>query len=997
MWSPTAACSRCALALILGACGPTARSDRDATRQPADTSPEDLTRNVNPMIGTGGHGHTFPGATVPFGMVQLSPDSRLTGWDGCSGYHVSDQVIHGFSHTHLSGTGISDYGDVLLMPTVGAVQLQGAPEGDSTRGYASTFDHAREHSAPGYYRVHLDEGGIEAELTATPRVGIHRYSFPETGPANIIVDLHHRDEVIESSLEIVGDAGIEGMRRSRGWARDQHVYFAAAFSRPFATHGVAIDERVQDAARRASGKDVRGFLSFEPGDPVMVKVGISAVDIEGARRNLAQEAPHWNFDRYRENARRAWNDALGKIEIEGGTPEQRTVFYTALYHSMLAPNLYEDVDGRYRGTDLKVHDSPDFENYTVFSLWDTYRATHPLFTIIEQRRTNDFIRTFLAQYEHGGRLPMWELAGNYTGTMIGYHAVPVIVDAYVKGIRDYDVEKAYEAMVHSADLDHLGLDAYRANGYIPSDAEHESVSKTLEYAYDDWCIARIAAALGKQEDHDRFIVRSQSYKNIFDPSTRFMRAKRDGSFVEPFDPAEVNFNYTEANAWQYSFYVPHDPDALIALHGGRENLEAKLDELFSTGSKMSGRQQADITGLIGQYAHGNEPSHHIAYLYNDVGRPWKTQKRVREILDTMYTDKPDGLAGNEDCGQMSAWYVLSALGLYPVAPGDPTYSIGAPLFPVATLHLENGNTFVIEANGVDDENKYVRSVELNGERLAAPRLPHAAIVGGGRLVFEMGPKPNLEWGKDAEPALRPLPPKSQIVPSPFVRSASRSFRDAIEVELASLSSAARIHYTIDGRDPTTKSPLYDAPLRITRTTEVRAVAALGSRLSKVVSATFRRRTDDRTVEIAHPYNPQYTAGGDVGLIDGIRGGRNFRTGEWQGYQGTDFEAVVDLGKVRRIRRVASGYLQDIRSWIWMPRRVEYAVSTDGKHFEVIATVENDVADDAHGVTVKDFGAAPRAVRARYVRVRATTYGTIPSWHPGRGGQAHIFVDEVVIE
>jgi len=997
MRSPAAAFSLWALVLITGACGPAVRSERPVSRQPVDAEPADVTDHVDPMIGTGGHGHTFPGATVPFGMVQLSPDTRLTGWDGCSGYHVSDRVIYGFSHTHLSGTGISDYGDVLLMPTVGAVELEGAPDGDSSRGYASRFDHAREHATAGYYRVHLDDGGIDVELTATPRVGIHRYSFPANGQANVIVDLHHRDEVIESTLEIVGDAEIEGMRRSRGWARDQHVYFAASFSRPFAKHGVAVDGRVRGQARRAAGKDVRGFLTFEPGGPVVIKVGISAVDIEGARKNLTQEAPHWDFDRYREDARRAWNDALGRIRIEGGSSKQLTVFYTALYHSMLAPNLYEDVDGRYRGTDLEVHPSPDFENYTVFSLWDTYRATHPLFTIIEQRRTNDFIRTFLAQYEHGGQLPMWELAGNYTGTMIGYHAVPVIVDAYAKGIRNYDVKKAYAAMLHSADRDHLGLDAYKANGYIPSDAEHESVSKTLEYAYDDWCIARMAAALGEHEDHSRFVARSQSYKNIFDPLTHFMRAKRDGSFVEPFDPIEVNFNYTEANAWQYSFYVPHDPAALIALHGGKKNLEAKLDELFSTNSKMSGRHQADITGLIGQYAHGNEPSHHIAYLYDDVGRPWKTQKRVREILDTMYTAEPDGLAGNEDCGQMSAWYVLSALGFYPVAPGDPTYAIGAPLFPVATLHLENGATFVIEARGVDENNTYVQSVALDGKELTTPRLSHAAIVRGGRLVFEMGPEPNLEWGRDAPPALQPLPAKSQIVPSPFVRPASRSFRGTMEVELVSPASDATIHYTTDGRDPSTSSPVYDKPLRITRDTEVRAVAVLGSKQSPVVSATFRRRKDDRTIEIAQPYSPQYTAGGDVGLIDGIRGGRNFRTGGWQGYQGTDVEAVVDLGRTRRIHRVASGYLQDIRSWIWMPRRVEYAVSTDGKHFKVIATVENDVAEDEHEVVVKDFEAATGGVRARYVRVRAVKHGTIPSWHPGHGGQAHIFIDEIMIE
>jgi len=676
--------------------------------------PGDYTDLVDPFIGTGGHGHTYPGATLPFGMVQLSPDTRLTGWDGCSGYHYSDEVIYGFSHTHLSGTGASDYGDVLLVPTVGEVVLDNGADGGA--GYSSPFRHDREAAEPGYYRVYLDEPGVEVELTATLRTGLHRYTFPRTGQANVILDLEHRDTVLSAGIEIVSGTEIAGHRLSTMWAREQHVYFVIRFSRPFAEAGLALDGVVQPDRDEIRGNRVKAFFTFSNQDPepLLVKVGLSAVDIDGARRNLEAEQPGFNFSRVRTAADSVWNDELSAIEVRGGSRAQQRTFYTALYHALLSPDLYQDVDGRYRGRDMQVHTADDFDNHTVFSLWDTFRAAHPLFTLIQQRRTRDFIRTFLVQYEQGGLLPVWELAGNETGTMIGYHAVPVIADAWVKGQRDYDGRLALEAMVTSGESDVEGLDAYREHGYIPSEIEGESVAKTLEYAYDDWCISEVAREMGRDDIYRRYIRRSQYWKNVFDPQTGFMRGKLNGRWVEPFKPQEVTIHFTEANSWQYSFFVPHDIAGHIALVGGEAAYEARLDSLFAADPRTTGRRQADITGLIGQYAHGNEPSHHMAYLFNYVGAPHKSARRVRQIMDTLYSDTPDGLSGNEDCGQMSAWYVLSALGFYPVCPGRPEYVIGSPLFPEAVIHFENGRQFTIRARGASAERPCVLGAFLNG-------------------------------------------------------------------------------------------------------------------------------------------------------------------------------------------------------------------------------------------------------------------------------------------
>ena len=960
---------------------------------------EDYTIFVDPFIGTGGHGHTYPGATWPFGMVQLSPDTRLSGWDGCSGYHYSDHVIYGFSHTHLSGTGVPDYGDILLMPTIGKIHLNNGSETEIDQGYGSRFRHETEMASPGYYAVRLDDYQVDVELTVTPRTGFHKYIFPATDEANIILDLEHRDKVIESEIRIINDHEIEGFRRSDSWAKDQHIYFIAQFSQPFDTSGIAMNDKILNDTMYAKGNALKAFFRFntQKNQQILVKVGISAVSIEGARKNLDYELHGWNFNVAKKVAHEAWHKVLKKIKVKGGTTEQKKTFYTALYHAFLAPNLFMDVDGQYRGTDLNIHTANNFTNYTVFSLWDTFRAEHPLFTILEEKRTVDFIKTMLAQYKNGGQLPVWELAGNYTGCMIGYHSIPVIVDAYMKGIRDFDASIAMNAMKHSAEQEHLGLKYYKKKGYIPSNKEGESVSKTLEYAYDDWCISQMAKEMGEQEEYEKYIRRAQNYKNIFDPSTGFMRAKVDGFWFEPFDPAEVNFNYTEANSWQYSFYVPQDIEGIISLMGGKNAFEKKLDDLFTADSKTTGREQSDITGLIGQYAHGNEPSHHMAYLYNYVNKPWKTQEKVREIMDNLYSAEPDGLCGNEDCGQMSAWYVMSAMGLYPVCPGQEIYAIGSPLFNEMVISLENGKTFTIIALHNSQENKYIQSASLNNEPYEKSFIRHSDIMQGGKLVFKMGSKPVTEWAT-ADDALPYSAINDELIsPMPYIEKGSPLFIDSTEVVIKSTNPEATIYYTLDGSPPEKSGVKYTSPLLLTNPTTLMAISrADGLPDSFTMEANFYELPKNRKIVLHTPYSGQYAAGGDHALIDQLRGGNDFKTGRWQGYQGVDLNAVIDLGERQYIKRLALSCLQDNNSWIFMPPEVNFYVSNDGNDFSLIETVNNTISSKAVGVHLKEYEVIINS-KIRYIKVIAKNIAVCPGWHKGVGNKAWIFADEIIIE
>ena len=960
------------------------------TQQPVDW--------VNPFIGTGGHGHTFPGATVPFGMVQLSPDTRLSGWDGCSGYHYDDSIVYGFSHTHLSGTGIADYCDILLMPTAGKYYLNNGARKGHNEGYASRFNKKTEIASPGYYSVKLSDDGIRVELTATQRAGMQRYTFPEDKKAFVTLDLTHRDKVLGSSFQQVDAYTVEGMRRSQSWAQNQYLYYYIQFNQPIQKLYLSVNDTLRPGKTGARSRNIKVAFAFGKlkNRIILVKTGLSAVSMEGARKNLLHDIPGWNFDRIRQQARKEWNKALGKIKIEADKTT-RTIFYSALYHTMMAPNLYMDVDGKYRGTDLKIHQAKGFTNYTVFSLWDTFRATHPLYTLIERKRDLEFIKTFLHQYENGGQLPVWELAGNYTGCMIGYHSVPVIVDAWEKGIRGFDMNLAFKAMKHSAMQDKLGLAAYKKYGYIPSDKSSASVSKTLEYAYDDWCIAQAAKAINRPADFKYFIQRAQSYKNIFDPQTGFMRPKRDGLWKYPFNPAEVDFNYTEANAWQYTFFVPQDISGLIRLMGGKEKFGKKLDKLFTTKQKLTGREQPDITGLIGQYAHGNEPSHHIAYLYDYAGQAWKTQAMVRRIMNDMYSDQPAGLAGNEDCGQMSAWYVLSAMGFYSVTPGSTVYAMGSPALDRAEIHLENGKTFVITAKNNSAQNVYIQSATFNGKPYPKTYLTQKMIMQGGKLVLVMGPQPNRQRGTLPQDLPVSKIVSDPIVPVPFATARKKVFSQPQKVALRDVDTAAKIYFSVHPDLAENKWRLYRKPFVVNKTVQLRYYAALGNRLSKTVYTKLVKFPEGRSIRLYTRPGRQYTAGSDSALIDGLYGGDDFSSGGWMGFQGTDLKADIGLGEKQRISYFSAHFLQNNYSWIFMPEYVTFAVSNDGKHFRTVGKVMNRVPAREEGNIIKSFTLKlPHPVRARYVRVFAKSLINCPPWHKGYPYKAWIFTDEITI-
>ncbi|HNI05187.1 MAG TPA: GH92 family glycosyl hydrolase [Flavobacteriales bacterium] len=941
---------------------------------------------VNPFIGTGGHGHTFPGACVPNGLVQLSPDTRPEGyldWDGCSGYHNSDSLIYGFSHTHLSGTGVADLCDVLLMPMVDKLDLDPAK-------YRSPFRKSTEHAHAGYYTVQLDGPEVRAELTATQRTGVHRYTFPPEVSARLVLDLVHRDKLIAGYAEPINAREIVGERRSSSWARDQHLFFCIRFSHPMRSgeHGFFWNSLSNDtvAPLRRAQKAVVNFGKLDA--PLVVTVGISAVSIEGARKNLEAEVPDQDFDAVRKRAEAAWNTKLNKIQVSGGTAAQRRTFYSALYHSYVAPYIFNDVDGQYRGMDGQVHHA-DHNVYTVFSLWDTFRALHPLMAVLEPDMTRDMVRTFLLHYQQGGRLPVWELWGNETDCMIGYHSVSVIADAYLKGIRGFDEKLALEAMLASADADHFGLDAYRKRGYISSEDAPESVSRTLEYAYDDWCIARFAEATGHADVAERFLVRSRNWQNLLDPDTKFFRARRNGGFVEPFDPYEVNFHYTEANAWQYSLFVPHDMDRFIQLLGGTTGFTRRLDALFEARTTTTGRDQVDIAGLIGQYAHGNEPSHSFAYLYTRSSTPDLTAPYVSRIMNDLYHDAPDGLSGNEDCGQMSAWYVWSALGLYPALPGSPELVFGIPLFDSAAVALPNGKFLRINSFASGNSRTHVERLTWNGqERPITATLGHAELTNGGTLRFELGPRAVDQPIAVPSDEVRMLPP-----PVPIIQAPRAAFTDSMTVAISAIPGPWEVHCAAGD------ALLGPCPPRMTlhEAGRITAVAkALAGGTGPDVTATFTRVESGRTIALESAYAPQYAAGGQGALVDGLRGGNDYRTGEWQGYHGVDLLATVDLGTVKRLKRAGLSVLQDQRSWIWYPKEVTFAWSTNGRTWSS-TTVLNAVDPRTEGVLTTEMWSEAIGKKARYVKVIAKSVGPCPDWHQGKGGETWIFADEVLLE
>lgn len=977
-----------------------------------------LHKIVNPFIGTGGHGHTFPGPTMPFGACQLSPDTRLEGWDGCSGYHYSDSIIYGFSHTHLSGTGCSDYGDILLMPVNKEMRLD-------KYQYASHFSHKNEKAHAGFYEVFLDDPKVNVSLTTTLHGGVHQYRFQKEDDMYVVLDLKHRDELLDSKMEQVDDYTIRGYRFSKAWAQNQKVFYEIQFSRKIesiqyeqkkvGSNTVAIDVQ---KSYQCIIKFERNTKSPNPANAnyLTVKCAISGVDEEGAHKNLVTEMTHWDFEKYKQQCEDAWQKELSKIIIKDKDKNKMIIFYTALYHCMIHPSLYNDVDGRYRGRDDKIYSTEGkFDYYTVFSLWDTYRALHPLLTWIDKKRTNDFINTFIKQYEQVGRMPIWELSSNETNCMIGYHVVSVIWDAYNRGIRNYDVQKAFEAMKsiathythyegeglkmklkeeyikYAADAD--ALESYCKYGYVRSDDSHESVSKTLEYAYNDWCIAQMAKALNDKESYNYYTKRSHHWMNVYDPTTGFMRARKNGCLYEPFSPYTVDNNYTEANSWQYSFYVPHNIEGLIKLSGGIDSFEKKLDAIFHAREKTEGREQSDITGLIGQYAHGNEPSHHIAYLYDYIGEFEKSRTIRKKIVDSFYKNDPDGLIGNEDCGQMSAWYVLNALGWYMICPGtngtfndfkmskNPSLCV-IPLFDSAFVYENNKLAYRITQPDKITSNTHAYFYMSSDEKYTdknAIRGPHYIQTTNKNSWYDAN---KLHIGLSAV--------------NPFIKATQTLFKDTMTVEIKCANTKSSIYYSVNNE----AEKKYTKPISIIDNATIEYYARDYNNTSYIQTANFKKIPNDRKITLKSEYNKSYHAGGAQGLIDGIYGKLNWRAGDWQGYQGQDVEVIMEFNEAQNIKSLAANFLEDQNSWIFYPKQVNFYVSKNGNDWTLVNEIETNKSDKDMNVSITKFETSYSTIvpeKYKFAKMIAKNFGPMPQWHEGRGNPTFIFIDEFEVK
>jgi len=726
---------------------------------------KDMAQFVDPYIGTGDHGHVFLGAHVPFGAVQVGPNNYAKGWDWCSGYHYSDSILTGFSQLHLSGTGIGDLGDILIMPYTGSLKTTPGTIEKPLSGFATLYSHKDEIVKPGYYSLNLKAYSIKAELTATERVAFHKYTFPQSADSHIAIDLvqgNGGDNSLKTAIKKVDAFTYTGYRFSTGWAIDQRVYFAIKLSQPADTL-LLFNKGVEQEGIQIEGDKVTAVfnLKTKANEVVMLKVGISPVSEKNALANIEAEIPQWNFEQIATDAYAAWNKELSKISVKSKNIHDVKIFYTALYHAFTAPALYNDHNGDYWGVDKKMHTNPGFQNYSVFSLWDTYRAANPLYTLLQPERVTDMVKTMLTIYQQQGKLPIWTLMGNETDCMVGYSAVPVVADAIFKGIKGINPEIAFEAMKASSMRDDYGMNYVKERGYIPADKEKESVSKSLEYAVSDWCIAQLALKLGKQSDYIYYSKRAMYYQNYYDAKTGFLRARlENGSFKTPFDPINSIHgwgDYTEGNAWQYAWLAPQDVEGLIKLYGGDKHFTTKLDSLFVVTGDLGKNASIDISGLIGQYAHGNEPSHHITYLYAYAGQQWKTAEKTRYILRNLYHDRPEGLSGNEDCGQMSAWYILSSIGFYPVNPAGSSFVFGSPLFDEVSIIVSKEKTFTVKVKNKSDKNIYIQSATFNGKPYTKSFITYKEIMSGGKLEFILDDKPNKHFGTDPKDR-----PKSKV-------------------------------------------------------------------------------------------------------------------------------------------------------------------------------------------------------------------------------------------
>lgn len=978
----------------------------------------DYTKLVNPFIGTGGHGHTFPGATTPLGLVQLSPDTGIEGWDWCSGYHYSDKSIMGFSHTHLSGTGGADYADILFMPTEGEVRLAPGTKENPDDGYRSRFSHDLEYAEPGYYSVILKDYNIKAELTATLRTGMHKYTFPKSKESHIILDLKHgiADKVKDARIKIISNTKIEGLRSSQGWAGSQYVYFAAEFSKPFKNVEIAKNDILEKDIRELNGKNIKTVFHFDTkkGETVMIKVAISSVSTKNAWENLREENKGtFDFDKIRQKAKKLWNKELSKIEVKGGTKQERITFYTSLYHTKIHPNIFQDVNGEYRGMDMKIHRATEHENYTLFSLWDTFRALHPLYSIIDQKYNNNFIKSIIEKYKQSGKLPVWELWSNETNTMIGYHSAPVIADAIMKNYGNFDKQLAFIAMEKSAMSDDKGLKEYKKIGYIPREMEANSVSKTLEYAYDDWTIAQVAKKIGKEESYKYFLTRALNYKNVFDSKVNFMRGRDVNGVWNPnFNPMSISLfgsgDFTEGNSWHYSFFVPQDINGLIHLYGGGEAFSKKLDEMFKQEAINDNENAHDVTGLKGQYAHGNEPSHHVIYTYNFAGKPYKTQKLIREVMTEMYSDKPDGYSGNEDCGQMSAWYVFSSMGFYPVNPVGGQYIIGSPIFDEVTIHLSNGKDFIVKTNNNNPTNYYIQSAKLNGEKYEYSYFDYETMMKGGVIEFEMGDRISTWGGKQENcPKSKTISKKDILkytpkVFMPHINNEGVIFHDKKNIKLISETPTTKIYYTLDGKEPTVKSKLFTKPFFINKSTVLKAIAVKSGWENSDIKTIFFRKAYFNNTNSIYPKiysdsNLDTYYNSDVKLLlDGKLGSNNFRDGKWTAIQGEDLRVIIDLGDVKKINKITLNYMQNTGSWIFPPKSIKIFKSNEGANFKEIITKKYKIPSAHLNINTKTVSFKV-SQKARYIKLELGNIGKLPAWHSGSGKDAYIFVDEITIE
>lgn len=974
---------------------------------------------IDPMVGTGGTGHTFPGATTPFGMVQLSPSNEYKSWDYCSGYHYSDTIVKGFAHTHISGPGLSGLGDVLLMPAREAHTGPGE-DGKPDTGYRARFSHENESASAGYYQLLLHEEDVLVELTAGTRMGYHRYTFNGEEDAYLMVDPNHQinENIQDAHLELISDTELVGYKDCDGWsAGDRTQYFYARFSKPVAAFTMVRNEKPVEG-KKGDGKGLVGQLQFElePGESVEVHLALSAISIAGAKENFAAESVA-TFAEAHENARMEWAKVLSKVDIEGATERELKLFYTGLYHAFISPNLISDADGQYY-VEGKVRQS-DIPQYSNFSTWDTYRGLHPLFTIIETEKTAEFVNSLSSRVaaEDVG-LPSWECLGYDNRCMIGYSAVSPVADAILKDIPGVNVEAAYEAIryaafdrtKHSMVSDLNGMDEYLKYGYVTAETG-VSVSKTTEQNYCDWAIARVAEKLGKTKDQTLFDRRAIGYRNFFDPQTGYfmpITATGDHLMLDTTQWNSLKGHYISGNIWAYSAYSPHDMKGVMQLHGGRKAYGQWLEGVFNNEAQVGGHQHVDISGFIGKYGHGDEPGHHMPYLFNYVGKPWLAQRYVNEVLTTMYQPNPqEGFINNEDLGQMSAWYLLSSLGVYQVAPGDGVFQLTAPLHPRAVLHLESGADFVVIANNLSKDHIYVQSVTLNGVPFDKNYIEYETIMRGGELVFELGPEPNYDWGSapaatfpgdfdDQAEAIVPV----VGTPAPFDPSTGAFFRTERTIELTSKTQEAKIYYTLDGTAPDDSSIPYSGPFTITENTTVKAIAyAEGLNPSAIFERPYYQSALAGLPEGYPKYDVEqhdfpYGKEGAELIFDQEIGSQSYNDNRWTGIKDNIF-LNIDLGELTEVKEIEIGALKDTQSWIFPPDKIEVLAGNQPGQLKRIGSLDLP-PQEGHELEVYRYKLNLEEGKYRYVKVKVYNYGLPPTWHGARGKELWIFLDEVIL-